>query len=72
MMKRVMHSIGNNIEIIVNDKADEVIGKPFDHFLIDIKPDWKYQWGVVTLSFIMFISCIINVLKQVLNKKDHI
>ena len=43
MMKRVMHSIGNNIEIIVNDKADEVIGKPFDHSLIDIKPDWKYQ-----------------------------
>ena len=28
--KRVMHSKSDNIEIMMNDKADELIGKPFD------------------------------------------
>ena len=28
-----MHSKGNNIEIIVNDKAEEVIGEPFESLL---------------------------------------
>ena len=42
MTKNVMHSKDNNTEIIVNDKADEVNRKPFDHFLINIKPDWKH------------------------------
>ena len=36
-----MHSKSDNKEIIINDKADEVIEKLWNHFLIDIKLDSK-------------------------------
>ena len=29
---------------MINDKADEVIEELLNHFLIDIKFDWKHQW----------------------------
>ena len=32
-----MHSKSDNIEIMINDKADEVMEEFFNHFLIDIK-----------------------------------
>ena len=41
--ERVMHSKSDNIEIMINDKTDEVMQELFIHFLIDIKPDWKHQ-----------------------------
>ena len=41
--ERVMHSKSDNIEIMINDKTDEVMQELFNHFLIDIKPDWKHQ-----------------------------
>ena len=31
-----MHSKSDNIKIMINDKADEVIGELFNYFLIDI------------------------------------
>ena len=31
------------MEIMINDKADEVIEELLNHFLIDIKFDWKHQ-----------------------------
>ena len=40
--ERVMHSKSDNIEIMINDKTDEVMQELFSHFLIDIKPDWKH------------------------------
>ena len=41
--ERVMHSKSDNIEIMINDKTDEVMQELCNHFLIDIKPDWKHQ-----------------------------
>ena len=38
-----MYSKSDNIEIMINDKADEVIEELLNHFLIDIKFDWKHQ-----------------------------
>ena len=36
-----MHSKSNNIEIIINDEADEVIKELFDSLKIDIKVIWN-------------------------------
>ena len=36
-----MHSKSDNIEIIINDEADEVIKKLFDLLKIDIKIIWN-------------------------------
>ena len=40
---RVMHSKSDNIEIMINDKADEVIGELFEYFFIK-----SYQIGLKT------------------------
>ena len=54
-----MHSRSDNIEIMINDAADEVIKKNFlIHFKIDIN-----RLKVVIVSSIMFIYCIINDIK---------
>ena len=37
-----MHSRSVNIELIINDKEDEVIKDFLYHFFQDIKLDWKY------------------------------
>ena len=37
MRKCVMHSKSDNIETMINDKADEVIEEVFNHFFLDIK-----------------------------------
>ena len=49
--KRVMHLMSDKIEIMINDKANEVI-EEFDCFFFGIKLDWKHQWKVVILSLI--------------------
>ena len=41
--KLVMHSKSDNIEIMINDKTDELIENFLNHFLIDMKLDWKHQ-----------------------------
>ena len=57
--ERVMHSKSENIEIMVNDKEDEVIEKLF----LSIKFDWKHQCEVLILSLIVSIYCILNAIK---------
>ena len=49
-----MHSKRDNIEIMINDEADEVIKELFTSLKIDIKiiSNW---WKLVSLSSIMFI-----------------
>ena len=41
-MKRVQ-CIQRVIEIMIYDKADEVIKELLNHFLIDIKLSWKHE-----------------------------
>ena len=59
---RAMHSKNNNIEIMINDRVDEVI-EDLVQLLLSI-----YQIGsetsieVTTLSLIVFICCITNVI----------
>ena len=62
MMKCVIHSKSDNIKIMMNDKAHEVIRELFDSLKIDIKLIWN-QWKVVSFILIMFIYCIINVIQ---------
>ena len=58
--ERVMYSKSDNIEIMIDDEADEV-----KNFLIDLKVDMKKKnlRKIASLSLIMFIYCIINVIK---------
>ena len=48
---------------MVNDKTDEVNKEDFNYFLTGLKLDWKHQREVMNLSLIVFIYCIINVIK---------
>ena len=66
------HSKIFNIEIIINDEADEVIEELFESIKNNIKIIWKNQWLTVNLSFIMFIDYIINVIKQIQIVVGHI
>ena len=49
---------------MVCHNADEVIEELLNDFLIDIKLVWKHQWETTILSLIVFIYCIINVIKK--------
>ena len=40
--ERVIHSKSDSIEIMINDKKDEVTEKFFNHFFLDIKLNWKH------------------------------
>ena len=57
-----MHSQRDTIEIMDNDEADEVIEELQKKIKI-IKKWLKNWWKVVNLYSIMFIYCIINVIK---------
>ena len=46
--------------------------KVLNHYLIDIKLQRKYYRKVVVPSFPVFIYCIINFIKYILDKLDHI
>ena len=64
----VMHSKSDYIEIMINDKVDEVIHKVnelnfFSHFFLGIKLDWKRQLEVVISYLIVLIYYVINVMK---------
>ena len=61
--KHVMHSKSDNIEIMIYNKTDEDIGNFLNHFLINIRFDWKNQRKLVILSLIVFMNCIIKVMK---------
>ena len=40
--ERVIHSKSNNIEIMINDQADEVIAELFQSFFPVVKLGWKH------------------------------
>ena len=46
--------------------------KVLNHYLIDIKLQRKHYRKVVVPSFPVFIYCIINFIKYILDKLDHI
>ena len=53
--ERVIHSKIDNIDIIINDKADEVIEEIFNSLRNRIKIIWKNRLKVLNLSSSMFI-----------------
>ena len=53
--ERVIHSKIDNIDIIINDKADEVIEEIFKSLRNRIKIIWKNRLKVLNLSSSMFI-----------------
>ena len=57
-----MHSRSNNLEIMINDEADEVINKSFDLFRNRYQNCLK-SMEVVSLSSVIYIYCIMNVIK---------
>ena len=65
MMKKVqsMYSKCDNIEIMINDEADEIIKELLESLQKIYQNKLKKRWKVVSLSLIMFIYSIINVLK---------
>ena len=58
--ERVKHSKSDNIELVINDKTDEVIEELFHHFFLELKLGSKYQSKVGILSLVAFIYCIIK------------
>ena len=55
----VMHSKSDNIEIMINNEADEVIKELFDSIKNRYQNNLQSR-KVVSLTSIMFIYCIIN------------
>ena len=70
--ERVSHSKSDNIEIMINDKEDDVIEKTFKLLLNRYEIGLETSVTVLILSLILFIYYIMNVIKLVLNKVDHI
>ena len=66
-----MHSKSHNIEIIISDDADEVIKELFDSRKNRYHNNLESIKGS-DLALIMFIYCIINVIKQIRIMVDHI
>ena len=60
----VLHSKSDNTEILMNEKADDITEELFDSL--------KNQRMVASLSLIMFIYCIINIVKQIRIAVNHI
>ena len=58
-----MHSKSDNIEIMINDKADEAIEEIFESFLSRYQIGLETSIKVVSFSMIMFIYFIIYVTK---------
>ena len=58
-----MHSKSDNIEIMVNNEADEVIKELFNTLKNRCQNKLESMKGLSSLSSVMFIYCIINVIK---------
>ena len=59
--ERVMHSKSDNIQIMINDGADEVIKQIFN--LLKNRYQNDIKWMVASISSIKFSCCIINLIK---------
>ena len=67
-----MHSESDNIKIIVNDEADEVIEELFESRKKKNQNKLKESMEGSDFLLIMFIYCIINVIKQIPIVMDNI
>ena len=60
---RVMHSKSGSIEIMINDEAEEVIEELLDSLKNRYQNNLESITQLLSLPLIMFIYCIINVIK---------
>ena len=61
-----MHSKSDNIEIMINDEADEVIEELFKSLIKNLQIRLAKNQGEVVISYlIVFIYYIINVIKEI-------
>ena len=67
-----MHSESDNIKIIMNNEADEVIEELFESLKKHNQNKLKESMEGSDFLLIMFICCIINVIKQIPIVMDHI
>ena len=68
----VMHSKSDNIEIMINDKADDVLKELFQSLLCQYQTGLDTSIEAMFLYLIVFIYYIIDVIKYILNAADHI
>ena len=67
-----MHSKSDNEEININDKEGEVIGKLFQSLLNRYQNNLDTSMRGTDFFLIVFICCIINVIKEIKIVVDHI
>ena len=68
---RVIHSKRENIEIMVNEKADEVIEELFQSLLSRYQIGSEISMKSSDLSLALFIYSVANFIKLILIKLDH-
>ena len=68
---RVIHSKRENIEIMVNEKADEVIEEHFQSLLSRYQIGSEISMKSSDLSLALFIYSVANFIKLILIKLDH-
>ena len=68
---RVIHSKRENIEIMVNEKADEVIEELFQSLLSRYQIGSEISMKSSDLSLTLFIYSVANFIKLILIKLDH-
>ena len=68
---RVIHSKRKNIEIMVNEKADEVIEELFQSLLSRYQIGSEISMKSSDLSLALFIYSVANFIKLILIKLDH-
>ena len=69
---QLMHSKSDNEEININDKEGEVIGKLFQSLLNRYQNNLDTSMRGTDFFLIVFICCIINVIKEIKIVVDHI
>ena len=68
-----MHSKSDNIEIIIYGKPEEVVEEFFESFIHRYQSNLQESMkGSDFVSFIMFIYCIVNVIKYTPIAVDNI
>ena len=68
---RVIHSKRENIEIMVKEKADEVIEEVFQSLLSRYQIGSEISMKSSDLSLALFIYSVANFIKLILIKLDH-
>ena len=66
-----MHSKNGNLEVMIYGEANKVVKYLFDSLKMDIKINWN-QSKALSFYLIMFIYCVINVIKLIQIVVHHI